>query len=567
MLNDTATHAARNLLSGAIGLLLLGMLPQAALAQSKKLVGYIPSYADMPAVANRTDFAKLTHVNLAFLNPNAGGAFASGTNPVCMGGPSGANVSGADIAYVVSKAHAAGAKVLVSLAGGGIPACSGNWQALLQPGSRATVVANLARFVADANLDGVDVDIEGTLLTDIDNAGNYTPFVRDLKAALAGKLVTAATASYNGGMVPVSSLAYFDFVNIMSYDAVGPGWGTPGAEHSTYAQAQADINTWLGRGLPASKLVLGVPFYGYGFNGMPASISFNDILNRYGAAAAQTDLIGTACPTCAYITYNGIPTIRNKTRLATQQGSGVMVWELSHDAPGANSLLAAIRSEMGTSTPTGVATLYKDCNYGGSSASLAEGSYTLAQLNALGVANDDVSSLKVQPGYQVKLYWDNNFAGASIVKTANDSCLVDDGFNDAVSSVVVSKAPSSTTLKVEAENFTNQSGVQTEACSEGGSNVGWIDTGDWMSYVNIVVPASGTYRIDYRVASVGGGTLASNLNTNQVTFPAVSVPATGGWQNWTTVSQTVTLDAGTYTFGIYASAGGWNINWYSLTRL
>jgi GH18 family chitinase len=568
MLFTTITNAARKSLAfSALSAFALGLYSEASLAQTK-LIGYIPSYTNMTAVVDRTDLTKLTHINLAFLNPNSGAAVANGTNPVCMGGPSGANVSGADIAYVVNKAHAAGVKVLVSMAGGGIPACSGSWQSLLA-NNRTALVNNIVSFVNSSNLDGVDIDIEGELLTSIDNAGNYTPFIQALKNSLGGKLVTAATASYNGGMIPTSSIQYFDFVNIMSYDAIGPSWGTAGSEHSSYAMAQSDINTWISRGLPKSKLVLGVPFYGYGFGGMPSSITFNDIVNQYGAAAAQNDVIGTRCAGCAYITYNGIPTIRSKTQLAISQGSGVMVWELSQDASGANSLLSTIRSAMGTVVnPTGVVSLYQHCNYGGYSASLGEGSYTLAQLNALGIANDDISSLKVQAGYQIKMYNDNNFAGTTITKTADDSCLVDDGYNDMISSVVVSKVSTGGwSLQVEAENFTNQSGVQTEACTEGGSNVGWIDTGDWMSYININIPTSGIYRIDYRVASISGATLASNLNTNAITFPAVAVPATGGWQNWTTASQTVTINAGTYTFGVYASTGGWNINWIKFTKL
>jgi hypothetical protein len=84
--------------------------------------------------------------------------------------------------------------------------------------------------------------------------------------------------------------------------------------------AQSDVTTWLNRGLPKSKLVLGVPFYGYGFAGMPSSISFNDIVGQYGAAAAQSDVVGNRCAGCAYITYNGIPTIRSKTQLAISQG-------------------------------------------------------------------------------------------------------------------------------------------------------------------------------------------------------------------------------------------------------
>ncbi|HEY8880509.1 MAG TPA: glycosyl hydrolase family 18 protein [Roseateles sp.] len=541
--------------------LALSGLAATAFAQTK-VVGYIPSYKGLRAVADRTDLAKLTHINLAFANPAPGGSFLNGGSPACMEA-----ATGADISYVVQKAHAAGAKVLVSLAGGVIPSCAGNWQTLLQPGSRGTVVNNLVQFVNTFGLDGVDVDIEGALLTAIDNAGNYTPFIQALRAALPGKLVTAATATYEGGMIPTSSLASFDFVTLMAYDAVGPGWGTVGTEHSPYSMAQSHIATWQARGLPKSKLVLGLPFYGYGFNGYAASYSFADIVNQFGAAAAQTDLIGTLCASCAYITYNGIPTIKAKTRLALQQGAGVMIWELSQDGTGANSLLAAVRAEIGNTTPTGVATVYQDCNYGGYSAALPEGSYTLSQLQSRGVRDNDLSSLRVNAGYQVQLFDGDNFTGASVTRSGDTSCLVDQAFNDRASSLIVSRTTAAWSRQIEAEAFSNQSGVQTEACTEGGQNVGWIDAGDWMAYANINFPTSGTYRVEYRVASVSGSTLSLDLNAGAIQLGQVAIPATGGWQTWTTVSHTVTINAGTYAVGVYAPAGGWNLNWIKFTKL
>jgi len=536
-------------------------LAGSALAQTK-VIGYIPSYKGLRAVADRTDLSKLTHLNIAFANPAPGGSFLNGGSPACMEA-----ATGADISYVVQKAHAAGVKVLVSLAGGVIPSCSGDWQSLLQPGNRAGLVNSLVQFVNTFGLDGVDVDLEGALLTSIDNAGNYTPFIQSLRSALPGKLITAATATYEGGMIPISSLPSFDFVNIMSYDAVGPGWGTVGTEHSPYSLAQSNIATWQSRGLSKDKLVLGVPFYGYGFNGYAASYGFADIVNQFGAAAAQGDLIGTLCASCGYITYNGIPTIKAKTRLAMQQGSGVMIWELSQDATGANSLLAAIRAEIGNTQPTGVATVYQHCNYGGYAVALNEGRYTLAQLQALGVRNDDLSSLKVNPGYQVTLYEGDNFTGRSVAKTASAGCLVDDAFNDLTSSVTVSKVSSAWQVQVEAENYSNQSGVQAEACSEGGRNIGWIDTGDWMVYGNITFPSSGSYRVEYRVASPSGAMLSLDLNGGSIQLGQAGIPATGGWQNWTTVSHTVTINAGTYNVGIYAPASGWNLNWIRFTKL
>jgi hypothetical protein len=44
------------------------------------------------------------------------------------------------------------------------------------------------------------------------------------------------------------------------------------------------------------------------------------------------------------------------------------------------------------------------------------------------------------------------------------------------------------------------------------------------------------------------------------------VPNTGGWQNWQTVSITVNLQAGQQDLAIFVRKGGWNINWWQLTK-
>jgi hypothetical protein len=111
-------------------------------------------------------------------------------------------------------------------------------------------------------------------------------------------------------------------------------------------------------------------------------------------------------------------------------------------------------------------------------------------------------------------------------------------------------------------------GVQTESTSDagGGLDVGWIDANDWMAYNTINFPTSGSYLIEYRVASPSGGKLSSDLNAGSIQLGAVSIPATGGYQNWTTVSLTVNVNAGTYNFGVFAQTGGWNFNWVRITK-
>lgn len=123
---------------------------------------------------------------------------------------------------------------------------------------------------------------------------------------------------------------------------------------------------------------------------------------------------------------------------------------------------------------------------------------------------------------------------------------------------------------IQAEAYSEMSGVQKEQTSDagGGSNVGYIDTGDWMSYAGspVVISEAGDYTIEFRVASVGGGELRFEEAGGKPTYATVAVPATGGWQNWTSVKKTVTLSAGSHAFGVYATQGGWNLNWFKVTK-
>ena len=130
---------------------------------------------------------------------------------------------------------------------------------------------------------------------------------------------------------------------------------------------------------------------------------------------------------------------------------------------------------------------------------------------------------------------------------------------------VYQKANAPVARFIEAESYSTMNGVQIETCAEGGQNVAYIDQGDWMAYNNINFPVSGTYKLEYRVASPSGGTLSSDLNGGAVQLGNTAIPATGGWQNWTTVSRNVYINAGTYNFGVFAQTSGWNLNWIRIT--
>jgi len=113
--------------------------------------------------------------------------------------------------------------------------------------------------------------------------------------------------------------------------------------------------------------------------------------------------------------------------------------------------------------------------------------------------------------------------------------------------------------KIEAEAYDRMSGIQTESCSEGGSNVGWVDVGDYLEY-DVVVEKAGTYNVTFRVASQSNGT-KFDLKEGSTVLAFVNSSATGGWQNWESVTKTISLSAGSTTLRIQATGAGWNINW------
>lgn len=333
MANIRALHLIASILIGFI--LVLSSATASAQQRRPVVVGYLAAFKGLDLSIARTDLSAFTHYNLSFANPDADGRFTRDGRMTCMGDETGANLSVEALRKTVTRLQASGAKVLISTAGGVIPGCSGDWKSLLAPERRVATVAALVELADTLGLDGVDIDIEGQLLTEIDRAGDYTPFIAALSDAMRarGKLLTCATASYEGGMIPISSIPWFDLINVMSYDAIGPSWGQAGTEHSSYAMAEHDLELWLARGVAPGRLVLGVPFYGYGFGGEKANWSYRDLAATYGIDATKSDVIGGLCDGCRYITHNSPATISKKARLAAEKAGGVMIWELSQDTP------------------------------------------------------------------------------------------------------------------------------------------------------------------------------------------------------------------------------------------
>jgi len=272
-----------------------------------RVVGYATSWS---GTADAIQYSKLTHINYAFLLPNSDGSIQAIDNP-------------AKLQAIVGSGHANGVKVLISVGGwmNGDPSpfvnLSGNGTA------RANFVNNLVNFVNQYGLDGVDIDWEAPTSA---TAGSFNNLMNDLANAMhsRGKLLTAAVTAFGGGADPIPSSVFgmVDFLNAMDYD-------NNNYDHSTYASAVTTLDYWSGRGLSLSKVSLGVPFYSH-----PGLYTFAQLLSM-GASPNSDTWNGQG--------YNGIPTIQSKTNLCFDRGAGgIMMWELSQDATGANSLLSAI---------------------------------------------------------------------------------------------------------------------------------------------------------------------------------------------------------------------------------
>ncbi|WP_084326026.1 glycoside hydrolase family 43 protein [Lacrimispora aerotolerans] len=123
--------------------------------------------------------------------------------------------------------------------------------------------------------------------------------------------------------------------------------------------------------------------------------------------------------------------------------------------------------------------------------------------------------------------------------------------------------------QIEAESYNNQSGIQTESCSEGGEDVGYIENGDYVVYKNIDF-GNGAERFKARVASSSsGGNIEIRLDS--LTGPLVGtcrVTGTGGWQTWADAMCSVNGVSGKHDLYLKFTGGSgylFNLNWFKFT--
>ena len=287
-----------------------------------RVVGYLPSYRFDSN--EKIDYCKLTHLNLAFANPGSNGKLIIN-----------------DFSGVVVRARNENSniKIYISIGGGYLTDEQASiWSNSIDiKDNRPIIINEIVNFVVDNSLDGVDVDLEWQYVT-----SGYSDFVIELKSALStkGKSMTAAlpgTTKFDN--ITEEALQTFDFINIMAYDFTGPWNPTASGQHSSYNNAVESINFWKNTGISQSKLTLGVPFYGYDFSNSSnvTSFTFGQMISTNNSYS-EIDNVGMKY-------YNGRPTIKSKVKLASEQVSGIMIWELGQDSFSDYSLLKTIHKE------------------------------------------------------------------------------------------------------------------------------------------------------------------------------------------------------------------------------
>jgi len=123
--------------------------------------------------------------------------------------------------------------------------------------------------------------------------------------------------------------------------------------------------------------------------------------------------------------------------------------------------------------------------------------------------------------------------------------------------------------KIEAESYVAMDGVQIEPDESGVPNLGWINDGDWSSYL-VKIPSAGTYTLTARVA-----TASEEESTITVTDTAgkvlgsitVDPSKTDGWNDWYETKGSLDLAAGEQKL-VFTYNGGdmylMNVDWYEI---
>ncbi|QDN90181.1 glycoside hydrolase family 18 chitinase [Streptomyces sp. RLB3-6] len=283
------------------------------------------------------------------------------------------------------KAKYPNIKILWSF--GGWTWSGGFAQAAANPTAFAQSCYNLVEDPRWADVfDGIDIDWEYPnacgLSCDTSGAAAYKNLMQALRAKFGtNNLVTAATTAdgTSGGKIDAADYAgasqYVDWYNVMSYDFFGAfNAQGPTAPHSpltsysgipTPGFTTADaIAKFKAKGVPASKLLIGIGFYGRGWTGVtqdaPGGTATGPAPGTYEQGIEDYKVLKTSCPATGTIagtayahcgtnwwSYDTPATIGTKMAWAKSQGlGGAFFWEFSGDTSN-GELVSALTSGLG----------------------------------------------------------------------------------------------------------------------------------------------------------------------------------------------------------------------------
>jgi chitinase len=346
------------------------------------VIGYYPGWSTYSGrQVSALDGSKLTHINYAFANIGPDLKIALGDSygdveKVFPGDTGTEPFLGNFNQLKKLKQRYPHLKTFISVGGWSWSARFSD--AALTDASRTAFADSSVDFIVKYGFDGVDIDweypVSGGAAGNVnrpEDKQNFTLLMQklreklDAQGAKDGKKYllsfAAAAGSYYINNVELPKLqAAVDYVNLMSYDFHGtwnqktgmnaPLYKDPSAGYNGDTGVHDVVRLYLNAGVPASKLVMGIPFYGYKYDNVPninnglyqsfqggASVTYQEILSkylnqgytRYFNNVTQTPYLFNGS---SFISYDDPESIRLKALYAKGQNiAGAMVWSLSQD--------------------------------------------------------------------------------------------------------------------------------------------------------------------------------------------------------------------------------------------